>query len=146
MSKIISLNPPLIRLYSFLVRKVLLLLVTTFQDYSHFKAGLKHHSDNDLTSKNNSLYDYLKEKNLKPHLDSLYIKRASKFLAFCPHIFPILHSTRAIPCCACANRENRISYFAKLNIIFFNIVGARRRWVRLVREPFFGPVVTYADL
>ena len=41
LSTIISLNPSLIRLYSFLVRKVLLLLVTTFQDYSHFKAGLE---------------------------------------------------------------------------------------------------------
>ena len=30
---IISLNPPLIRLHSILVRKVMLLLVTTFQDY-----------------------------------------------------------------------------------------------------------------
>ena len=35
---IISLNPPLIRLHSFLVRKVLLLLVTTLQEYLHFKA------------------------------------------------------------------------------------------------------------
>ena len=35
---IISLNPPLIRLHSFLVRKVLLLLVTTLQEFLHFKA------------------------------------------------------------------------------------------------------------
>ena len=38
--KIISFNPPLVRLHSFLVRKVLLLLVTTFQDYYHFKPCL----------------------------------------------------------------------------------------------------------
>ena len=38
--KIMSLNPPLVRLHSFLVRKVLLLLVTTFQDYHHFKPSL----------------------------------------------------------------------------------------------------------
>ena len=37
--KIISLNP-LVRLHSFLVRKFLLLLVTTFQDYYHFKPSL----------------------------------------------------------------------------------------------------------
>ena len=38
--KIISFNPPLVRLHSFLVRKVLLLPVTTFQDYYHFKPCL----------------------------------------------------------------------------------------------------------
>ena len=38
--KTISFNPPLVRLHSFLVCKVLLLLVTTFQDYYHFKPCL----------------------------------------------------------------------------------------------------------
>jgi len=38
--KIISFNPPLVRLHSFLVCKVLLLLVTTFQDYYYFKPCL----------------------------------------------------------------------------------------------------------
>jgi len=38
--KIVSFNPPLVRLQSFLVRKVLLLLVTTFQDYYYFKPYL----------------------------------------------------------------------------------------------------------
>ena len=39
---IVSFNryPPLVRLHSFLVRKVLLLPVTTFQDYYHFKPCL----------------------------------------------------------------------------------------------------------
>ena len=34
--KIVSFNPSFVRLQSFLVRKVLLLLVTTFQDYYYF--------------------------------------------------------------------------------------------------------------
>ena len=38
--KIISFNPPFVRLQSFLVRKVLLLLVMTFQDYYYFKPYL----------------------------------------------------------------------------------------------------------
>ena len=38
--KIVSFNPPLVRSHSFLVRKVLLLLVTTFQDYYYFKPYL----------------------------------------------------------------------------------------------------------
>ena len=74
-------------------------------------------SDNDLTSENNLLYDYLKEKNLKPHFGSLYITRTSKNIAFCPHIFSIYIPSGQSPCCA--NRENRISYFTKFNIIFF---------------------------
>ena len=38
--------PPLVRLQSFLVRKVLLLLVTTFQDYYYFKPclNIKNHT------------------------------------------------------------------------------------------------------
>ena len=40
------------------------------------------------------------EKNLKPQLDSLYITRASKYLAFCPRIFSmnIIHQNN-FPVC-----------------------------------------------
>ena len=67
----------------------LLLLQTLFK-------YLKHHQDNDFTSEIYSLYLYFNEKNLKPHLDSLYTTRASKNHAFCPHIFSILYSLRTI--------------------------------------------------
>ena len=95
---IISLNPPCIRLHSILVCKVLLLLVTTFQNYYHFKPCLNIYNiinNNDLMSKNKSFYLYFNQKVL-PHLDSLYTTRASKNLAFCPHIFSILYSLRTI--------------------------------------------------
>ena len=39
--RIVSFNTPLICLQRFLLPKVLLLQVTTLQDYLHFKAGLK---------------------------------------------------------------------------------------------------------
>ena len=39
--RIVSFKPPLICLQRFLLPKVLLLQVTTLQDYLHFKAGLK---------------------------------------------------------------------------------------------------------
>jgi len=39
--RIVSFNTPLICLQRFLLPKVLLHLVTTLQDYLHFKAGLK---------------------------------------------------------------------------------------------------------
>ena len=96
--KIISLNPPLVRLHSFLVRKVLLLLVTTFQDYYHFKPCLNilNIVKIDFMSKIYSLCLYFNDKNLKPHLDSLYTTRASNNLAFCPHIFSILYSLGTI--------------------------------------------------
>ena len=40
--------------------------------------AVKHHQDDDFTSKNNSFYLSSNKKNLKPHLDSLYTTRASK--------------------------------------------------------------------
>ena len=67
--------------------------------------------DNDLTSKNNSLYLYFNEKKLKPHLDSLYITRASKYLLSSHLLNFIFHqdnfrcqTATSIPCgttCAC---------------------------------------------
>ena len=69
--KIISLNPPLVCLHSFLVRKVLLLLVTAFQNYYHFKPSLKYlkyHQDNDFMSKINLLYLCFNKKKIKTTL------------------------------------------------------------------------------
>ena len=66
------------------------------QGFSINPWDLKHHQDNDFTSKSNSLYLYFNKKDLKSYLDSLYITRASKYLAFCPHIFSILYSARTI--------------------------------------------------
>jgi len=97
--KTISLNPPLVRLHSFLVCKVLLLPVTTFQDYYHFKPCLNIKNTVKITISRLKSIRYiciLTKKNLKPHLYSLYTTRASKNHAFCPHIFSILQSLRTI--------------------------------------------------
>ena len=158
--KIISSNPPLIRLHSFLVCKVLLLLVTTFQDYYYFKPYLNifktHHQDNDFTSEIYSLYLYFNKKKLKPQLDSLYTTRASKNHAFCPHIFSILYSLRTIsgvklqlqwPCTCGTTCARKLSYtgftIVQLDIQFFTISFERREvlngrsWRSKIKNTFF---------